>query len=185
MKLHLGCGDRVFPGWTHLDERPLPHVDYCRPAEDLSCFEDGCADVIYASHLLEHYPRGETRSVLREWHRVLRVGGTLRVAVPDFQAIAEAYVVGDVELSNVLGPLIGRQDYPGNFHYCIFDELTLRMELLGAGFYRPRRYDWRMTEHAHIDDYSQSYWPHMDKEHGRLLSLNMEAKKWKPKSCSC
>ena len=37
------------------------------------------------------------------------------------------------------------------------------------------RYNWRETEHFHIDDYSQTYFPHMDKESGKLMSLNVEA----------
>jgi hypothetical protein len=49
--------------------------------------------------------------------------------------------------------------------------------LESAGFTDVRRYDWRETEHAHIDDYSQAYIPHMDKENGILISLNVECAK--------
>jgi hypothetical protein len=46
-----------------------------------------------------------------------------------------------------------------------------------AGFANVRRYDWRQTEIGRlgIDDYSQAYLPHMDKESGRLMMLNVEA----------
>ena len=40
-----------------------------------------------------------------------------------------------------------------------------------------KRYDLRDTEHADIDDCSQAYLPHMDKENGVLMSLNVEATK--------
>jgi len=40
-----------------------------------------------------------------------------------------------------------------------------------------RRYDWRQTLHKDHDDHSQAYIPHMDKENGRLISLNVEAEK--------
>jgi hypothetical protein len=36
---------------------------------------------------------------------------------------------------------------------------------------------WRETEHAHVDDFSQAYIPHMDKENGILISLNIECDK--------
>ena len=49
--------------------------------------------------------------------------------------------------------------------------------LLKAGFASVRRWDWRETEHAEIDDYSQAHLPHMDKENGRPMSLNLEAVK--------
>jgi hypothetical protein len=57
----------------------------------------------------------------------------------------------------------------------IFDEDLLRSELLATGFRRIRRWDWKETEHADIDDYSQAYLPHMDKTNGTLVSLNLEA----------
>jgi hypothetical protein len=41
----------------------------------------------------------------------------------------------------------------------------------------PATLDWRATEHAGIDDYSQAYFPHMDKEFGIQVSLNVEARK--------
>lgn len=46
-----------------------------------------------------------------------------------------------------------------------------------VGFENVRRYNWRETEHALIDDYSQAYIPHMDKENGILISLNIECSK--------
>ena len=35
-------------------------------------------------------------------------------------------------------------------------------------------YDWRETEHSEFDDHSQAYIPHMDKDNGTLISLNVE-----------
>ena len=68
----------------------------------------------------------------------------------------------------------GRQDYLYNIHYNLFDFDSLKTELERVGFREVHRYDWRETEHAHIDDYSQAYIPHMDKERGVLVSLNVE-----------
>jgi len=82
---------------------------------------------------------------------------------------------GDIGL--VIGPIFGRQDYLYNIHYNVFDEKSLSKLLLENGFGRVDRYDWRATEHAHIDDFSQAYIPHMDRENGTLISLNMEAVK--------
>jgi hypothetical protein len=56
-----------------------------------------------------------------------------------------------------------------------FDFTSLSTRLLEAGFKKTERYDWRNTEHANIDDYSQAYIPHMDKENGMQVSLNIEA----------
>ena len=59
----------------------------------------------------------------------------------------------------------------------IFDFDTLAKGLREVGFENVRRYDWRKTELGElgIDDFSQAYLPHMDKDHGRLMMLNVEA----------
>jgi len=57
------------------------------------------------------------------------------------------------------------------------DITSITVELKAVGFERVARYDWRDTEHAEIDDYSQAYVPHMDKDNGTLVSLNVQAYK--------
>ena len=66
---------------------------------------------------------------------------------------------------------------PALYHRTVYDFETLRSTLQSAGFREVRRYDWRDTVHKDFDDYSQAYIPHMDKEAGRLISLNVEAVK--------
>jgi len=104
----------------------------------------------------------------------LKTGGVLRLSVPDFEKVVEHYNNnGDIE--KLRGFLYGGQDYKENYHYCAWDFAKLKSDLLKVGFTEVRRYDWRHTEHCHIDDYSQSYLPHLDKENGTLMSLNVEA----------
>ena len=174
-KLHLGCGVKFFPGYFHVDALRYPHVDHVGPVEDLSFVPDGASGHIYACHVLEHFGRKEYMDVLREWRRVLRLGGTLRLAVPDFEACARLYCAGKAELPLITGLLMGGQRDQYDFHKMVFDEKTLTAALLEAGFASVARWDWRTTDHAGIDDYSQAYLPHMDKQHGTLVSLNLEA----------
>lgn len=56
---------------------------------------DGTVDVVYSSHMLEHVTRDQAQFILRECHRVLKPGGTLRVVVPDVGLIARRYLDGD------------------------------------------------------------------------------------------
>ena len=145
--------------------------------EDLGFIPDGSASLIYASHVLEHFGRHAFRAPLLEWHRVLRPGGVLRLAVPDFAAAAELYVAGRLPrgIEEVRGLVTGGQRDEYDAHGMIFDEPSLSRALREVGFSAVRRWNWRETEHAHMDDYSQAYLPHMDKENGRLVSLNLEA----------
>ena len=63
------------------------------------------------------------------------------------------------------------------YHRTVYDFESLRAVLEAVGFRNVRRWDWRRTEHRDYDDFSQAYVPHMDKEHGLLISLNVEADK--------
>ncbi len=179
LRLHVGCGKRVIPGFTHVDIQDYPHVDYVAKVENLDFAEDGTADLIYASHVLEHFGRAEFLDVLREWHRVLKVGGVLRLSVPDFRACAKIYYERGLEdgLSGLMGLICGGQRDDYDFHKMIFDEPFLTTALYEVGFWTVRPWDWKSTDHAEIDDFSQAYIPHLDKEHGLQMSLNLEAQK--------
>ena len=178
-KLHLGCGVKHIPGFYHVDALDYPHVDRIGPVEDLSFIADGTVGLIYACHVLEHFGRTEYRDVLAEWCRVLAPGGVLRIAVPDFRAAAELYLdpSNGIALPQVLGLLVGGQRDQYDYHKMVFDEETLSAALIEVGFTSVRRWDWRTTEHSGLDDYSQAYLPHMEKDTGRLVSLNLEGVK--------
>lgn len=177
VKLHLGCGARCIPGFVHVDAQAHPHVDLVADVARLEMIPDATADLIYAAHVLEHFGRWEFRAVLSEWRRVLKPGGSLRLAVPDFAACAKLYYERGLAdgLNGLIGLICGGQRDGMDYHKMIFDESFLKHELLGLGFKNIRRWDWRETEHAQVDDYSQCYLPHLDKEQGTLMSLNLEA----------
>lgn len=176
IQLHLGCGDRYIPGFLHVDIRPLPHVQIVTPVDKLDSFASNSVDLIYNCHVLEHLRRGEELRVLIEWYRVLKPHGILRTAVPNFEAVVQWYQKTK-NLDDLMGCLYGRQNYEYNFHYQAFDFARLAKLLKAAGFTNIYKYDWRETIHKDYDDFSQAYLPHMDKERGLLMSLNVEATK--------
>jgi predicted SAM-dependent methyltransferase len=178
MKLHLGCGKRDFgAGWTHIDGGDFPHLE----GHDITRLDigDACVDLVYASHVLEYFDRQEARAVILEWSRVIKPGGIIRLAVPNFEAMAKLYVEQGIPLHKILGPLYGRMPMGDQtiYHRTVYDYESLWQLLMNAGFEDVRRYDWRDTEHAEFDDHSQAYLPHMDKDNGTLISLNVEATK--------
>lgn len=176
MKLHLGCGSKSINGFVNVDVRELEGVNIIDNIITLEKFEINTADLIYVSHVLEHVGRREYMAVLHRWYDILKEGGTLRIAVPDFEAVVEHYNEHK-NLEALRGFLYGGQTYAQNYHYCAWDFKTLIHDLETIGFKDVKRYDWRLTDHADIDDFSQCYLPHMDKKNGKLMSLNVEAKK--------
>lgn len=174
MKLHVGCGAKYLEGWTNLDIVNDNKIDIMDDASLLLSIEDESCDIIYASHILEHFGRHEWRDVLSVWQSKLKKGGVLRLAVPNFEKVVE-YYSKTKDINAIMGLTIGGQRNAFDFHKIIFDEQSLSDALLEVGFSDIRYWDWQDTDHAEVDDYSQAYLPHMDKENGILMSLNLEA----------
>jgi len=176
LKLHVGCGKRFIPGFVHVDQVSFPHVDYVQDIRRLENFKDGAAGLIYACQVIEYFDREEVIGVLKEWIRVLAPGGILRLSVPNFQIITRLYSAG-MPLEWFLGTLYGKIS-DGNvghvYHKTTYDESSLTAVLSSVGLTHVGHWNWRDTEHANIDDYSQAYFPHMEKEKGLLFNLNME-----------
>lgn len=175
MKLHIGCANRYFKGWTNLDIRPGVG-DVTDDASKLTSIVNNSYDIIYASHLLEHFGRKEVAKILKVWFSKLKPGGILRLSVPDFEKVIFMYKKG-TGLDVLMGHIMGGQRDKYDYHKFMFDKKLLTDLLLKTGFREVREWDWRKTEHSQYDDYSQAYFPHMDKDTGVMMSLNLEAVK--------
>lgn len=175
IKLHLGCGEKYLDGWIHIDLSHYPHIDY--PSHDIATlpmFEDNVISEIYAAHVFEYFSREKAIEVLKEWHRVLEFGGTLRLSVPDFQSLVSVYIQHG-NLTLIHGLLFGNMKVENKefWHRTVYDEASLSTLLLATGFRSIYRWDWRDFFPPDYDDYSAAYIPHMDFEHGTLVSLNL------------
>ena len=178
IKINLGCGWRNFgKDWIHIDGGNYPHLD----SKDIINlpYKDNSIDLIYASHVIEYFDREEIPNILNKWKSKLKPGGTLRLAVPNFHTRAKLYIEDKISLNNFLGPLYGKMKMDNSiiYHKTTYDYKELKDILDKCGFININYYDWRNTEHSNFDDHSQAYIPHMDKENGTLISLNIEAVK--------
>lgn len=124
LRLDLGAGSVSPPGFT-----PLGNVNGTRiyPLQ----YSDGVAEEIRASHVIEHFAHGQIADVLKDWVRVLAPGGVLKIAVPNFEWIAENYVAG--RPINTQGYAMGGQVDEADFHKAIFDKRSLTQQLAAAG----------------------------------------------------
>jgi len=174
MKLHLGCGPKHIEGYVNVDVRYQPGVDSIDNVIYLRRYKSNSIDEIYASHVLEHLGRWNYKSALRRWYDILKPEGVAKICVPNFKAMVAHYTeTGD--LNSIRGLMYGGQDFPNNIHTWCWDFNELSKDLIKVGFKTVDVYDWKLTNHADIDDYSQCYLPHMDKENGKLMSLNVKA----------
>lgn len=137
MRLNLGAGDSPLEGYINVDRKSG------REVYPLGC-PSGCADDIRASHVLEHFSHRETVAVLADWVDKLKPGGTLRVAVPDFEIIARRYLAGDA--LPVEGYVMGGHVDSDDRHGAIFDQSSLTDALRAAGLVAIQRW------HSEIKD---------------------------------
>jgi predicted SAM-dependent methyltransferase len=183
LRLHLGCGRVLLPGWVNVDQNQRPGTLTMRLPEGLGRFGDCCARYIYASHLLEHlvYP-ADAQRFARECHRLLVPGGILRVVVPGIEKVLRAYVARNraffeiqaslhpawctTDLEHVMYAL--QQDGEHKYGY---DFETLEKLLLRAGFGEVRLSEYNASP---IEDLRVDYRDVRD-DAGGYLSLFAEA----------
>jgi ubiquinone/menaquinone biosynthesis C-methylase UbiE len=168
--LHVGCGNVILPKpFENLDVRPADGVMYISPAYPLP-FDSNTFDLVYSSHVLEHFKRNETQNVLNEWVRVLKPSGIIRLSVPSIENLMKIYQKSG-DLDAIIGPLMGGQTYEQNFHYNAFDTNILSKYLINAGCEAVHTWDYRRTSHSKFFDFSQAIIWEIP------ISLNLEARK--------
>jgi predicted SAM-dependent methyltransferase len=149
MKINLGCGptpihdqhlkvmEKYGDDWTLVDLYAKDSSITNWNATDLP-LEDGTVEVIYTSHLLEHLPHVQTRTVLSHWYNKLQKGGTLIINVPDLEwacrqvikkangGLLDGYYNQWEGEHGLLSVIYGSQSHEGEYHKAGFlaDELT-------------------------------------------------------------
>jgi FkbM family methyltransferase len=172
IQLHIG-GKEPHPDWRILDIEQRPEVDYVMDASKLNLFEDNSVDTIYASHVLEHFYyniNNELTNTLREWYRVLKVGGKLLISVPDLKTLCQLYsqpnLTPDLRF-HLMRIIFGGQTNIYDIHKVGFDIDILGMYLKSVGFKQ-----WeQVSEFGLFNDCSQI------KILNRFISLNVIATK--------
>lgn len=135
LKLNIGAGEVVIPGFTPID-RKLGSEAY-----PLS-YADNSVDEIRASHILEHFTFADSQQALKEWTRVLKPGGRIRLAVPDLEARDKA----DPDEWPFI--VMGGQTGPDDIHRSAWNENRLRAHMEHFGLTDIKRWHSPNTDTA-------------------------------------
>lgn len=118
MTLDLGPGRNVQPHFSQpvvrYDHRKEACVQVVGDVRKLP-FRSETFDVVYASHVLEHFHSRESLMIVQEWVRVVKIGGELQLFVPNLEWIALQIQAGICD-EFVMNALYGRQEYPSDVH---------------------------------------------------------------------
>lgn len=152
-KLQLGAGPHPIPGWANIDlggknlrwdlRKPLP-------------LRTASIKLVYSEHFIEHVPRDDGLMILRNAHRAMLPGGTIRISTPDLKVLATDYIEGRAVRMEHAGWCPATPCQMVNEavrwwgHVFIYDEPELRALLGEAGFRDIKRMDWGKSEIAEL-----------------------------------
>jgi len=148
IRLNLGAGSTVIEGFTPID-RKLGSEVY-----PLADYADNSVAEIRASHILEHFSQAETLPVLDEWVRVLKPGGAIKIAVPNWSWVTDAMFGGkETEDGAALleAYLLGGQTDADDFHRSLWTLPKLIRLLEAAGLERLARWRDAVKDCAALD----------------------------------
>ncbi len=95
--LNVGCGTDYKDGWINIDNNMDQNIEDDRL--DLNWdlrnplpMKDNSVDFIFNEHLVEHLTVPEAEIMLKDFKRVLKPGGVMRIAMPDLETAIEHYL---------------------------------------------------------------------------------------------
>lgn len=141
--MNLGSGPRGTDDshWVNVDGFRDKHVHFLLDLGRPLPFPEESFDGVFCEHVVEHFSLEDGERLAREVHRILRLGGCLRVVVPDAELLLQRYFDAPREIvrrrcADTATPmevvnLYFRQRYE---HQFLYDWRTMEKMLLGAGF---------------------------------------------------
>lgn len=186
IRLNLGCGGSPLADYINVDMDSLETLRERYPQQRFSDslqvhdydifnlpYADGTVDEIRADSLIEHLPFVDEPRFFYEVKRVLKPGGLLRLATPDFEAAVKEWLAAKDEWKEfyrddpeairdkhwfgqysystenrwgyLTAMIFGSQNGAGQFHTNCYTEAKLRAVLTYLGFkeLELKRYRWK------------------------------------------
>jgi SAM-dependent methyltransferase len=195
VRLMIGAGPTAHPGWIATDLTPTrPDVIFLNAGEPFP-FVTGSVDRIHTEHMIEHvdFPTGQF--MLAECGRVLKPGGRIRVATPDYDTMVrlatgplDAEVEPMIRASNGRHDLTGDQAgeaifvvnrmFSGHGHRFLYSEDLLSRSLVHAGLAAVTRFEAGETddpEFAGLDAHGNQVGSDWNRYHTLILEAEKPA----------
>jgi len=144
--VNLGAGPHGKPGWINVDICNSSGVNCVYDCRKSFPFSDNSAKGIFTEHFFEHLDYAEEiPQFLSECYRVLKIGGVVRIVVPDVEKYLRAYCQEGWQELSIIRPLDSERR---DFHFnCKYDT---KIELINAvfrqGYEHKYAYDYETLE---------------------------------------
>ena len=141
--LNLGSGPRgiLNDSWINVDGFKDTNVQYLCDFTKKLPFKNEVFDGIFCEHVLEHFDYENGKKLLTECKRILKIGGTIRIIVPDGEKILESYFkepnfLLEYKHCKTIFPIeaINSWFYQRYEHQCIYDAGYLTDLMTKIGF---------------------------------------------------
>lgn len=188
-KLQVGCWPYLRKDWLNTElygSKELVPIDLLKPLP----IPDSTFDYIFSEHVHEHFTFQQGQGMLKEFYRVLRKNGKIRIATPDLQFLIDLYASKKTPLQKEylawsskefkLQPAIDSVVI-NNFmrawgHECIYDFKLLKWALEEVGFVDVVKKKPGESTDPHLKNL-ESHWKSTSKAFNDLESLVIEARK--------
>ena len=119
--------------WIHLDGCAGENVDIVADFSDIP-LPDKCVDEAWSGDTVEHCKSWEIGSILKEWGRVIKPGGTFSGQTPNSHRIMIDYAAGKLSYEDAINGLYGWHTDQWQQHYITYSVQTLTKLLEENGF---------------------------------------------------
>jgi predicted SAM-dependent methyltransferase len=165
LKLNVGCGTDYKPGWINIDNNSDDNIEQLDLNWDLRNplpFPDGSVDYIFNEHFIEHLTVEEGQKSVKDFMRVLKPGGVMRIATPDLRDAVELYLdpkwrdrplITKFGLQFIQTPAeLMNMSFSWWGHKWIYDYEELVRRLNEAGFTNIAKQKLRKSQHKDLRD---------------------------------
>jgi predicted SAM-dependent methyltransferase len=92
--LNIGCG------YHYIKSQEWVNLDFSKTGDGVIAhnllsgipYAENTFDLVYHSHVLEHFTKDDGIKLIQECYRVLKPGGVLRIAIPNLESIVREYI---------------------------------------------------------------------------------------------
>jgi predicted SAM-dependent methyltransferase len=141
--LNVGCGPNTNNDLANLDYNWYPGVHVCWDITKPLPWGDQTLKGIYSEHCLEHITFADCLFAVKQFFRVLKPGGAVRIVVPDGELYIDLYnkartgekIEFPYPSEEEVTPMMSVNRIFQEFtHVFIYDEATMRLVMQQAGF---------------------------------------------------